>query len=68
MIAARVLSSATALLDEIGAMPPYVANVCTQTLAVVRPQLDEVAFADAWEQGRTLTADRAVILTLDSLG
>jgi predicted ATPase len=66
-IAARVLSGATALLDEIGAMPPYVAANNAQTLDVVRLALDEIAFADAWEQGRTLTPEEAVTLTLDSL-
>jgi hypothetical protein len=38
-----------------------------RTLAAIRAQLDEAAFAEAWEQGRTLTADRAVDLALDSL-
>jgi hypothetical protein len=30
--------------------------------------LDEAAFAEAWEQGRVLTAAEAVALALDSLG
>ena len=30
-------------------------------------QLDEAAFAEAWEQGQALTADEAVALALDSL-
>jgi len=38
-----------------------------ETLAVIRAQLDEAAFAEAWEQGRALTADEAVALALDLL-
>ncbi len=29
---------------------------------------DEAAFAEAWEQGRTLTPDEAVALALDAVG
>jgi predicted ATPase len=65
--AARVLSSSTALLEQIGAMPPYVANVKEQTLALVRARLDDAAFADAWARGRTLTADEAVALALSRI-
>ena len=65
--AARVLASSAALLEEIGAMPPWLASISEETLAVVRTQLDEVVFADAWEQGRTLTADEAVAIALDSI-
>jgi hypothetical protein len=38
-----------------------------QTLSSIRTQLDEAAFAEAWEQGRKLTAEQAVTLALDSL-
>jgi hypothetical protein len=54
------------LLDQIGAMPFYVTDMSEKTLAVVRSQVDEAAFADAWEQGRKLTADEAVALALDT--
>jgi hypothetical protein len=54
--AVRVLSSSAALHEKIGAMPPYVAKLSTQTLE-----------ADAWEQGRRMTADEAVALALDAL-
>ena len=37
------------------------------TLNGIRAQLDEAAFAKAWEQGRALTADEAVALARDSL-
>jgi predicted ATPase/class 3 adenylate cyclase len=65
--AARVLSCSAALHAEIGAMPPYVANMTAQTLAAVRPELDEAAFAVAWAEGEALTADEAVALALATL-
>ena len=65
--ATRVLSCSAALLDEIGAMPPYVASITEATLAVVRTDLDEAAFADAWAEGQALTADEAVALALGAL-
>jgi len=37
------------------------------TLTAIRSHLDETAIAEAWEQGRALTADEAVRLALDSL-
>jgi len=64
--AARVLSGSTVLLEEIGARPPWLAKLNEGTLAVISAQLDEAAFAEAWEQGRALTADEAVALALDS--
>ena len=66
-IAARVLSSSAAQLNEIGAMPPHIAKIRDQTLVAIRPQLDEVTFNRAWEEGQALTADEAVALALDSL-
>jgi hypothetical protein len=39
-----------------------------QTIAIIRSQLDEGAFAEAWDRGQTLLADEAVALALDSLG
>ena len=39
--------------------------ITDQALSAIRAQLDEAAFADAWEQGRTLTADEAVALALE---
>jgi predicted ATPase/DNA-binding SARP family transcriptional activator len=64
--AALVLSSATVLLEEIGARPPWLTTITDEALSAIRAQLDEAAFADAWEQGRALTADEAVALALDS--
>ena len=48
-------------------MPPHIAKTRDQTLAAVRPQLDDVAFAKAWADGQTLTADEAITQALDSL-
>jgi hypothetical protein len=38
-----------------------------ETITNIRAQLDEVDFADAWEEGRKLTFDEAVALALDAL-
>ena len=53
--AALVLSSAAVLLGEIGARPPWLTSITDQALSAIRAQLDEAAFADAWEQGQTLS-------------
>ena len=63
--AARVLASSVAVCEETG-NTDY-SRGSKKALTAIRPQLDEAAFADAWEQGRTLTADEAVALALDSL-
>ena len=64
--AARLLSCSETLHAEIGANPPWVASMHEETLTSIRMQLDEADFVQAWEQGRTLTADEAVALALDS--
>jgi len=61
--AARLLSGSTALSERIGAAP----GAFDETLAHIRAQVDEAAFADAWEQGAKLTLDEAVAHALDSL-
>jgi predicted ATPase/class 3 adenylate cyclase len=67
--AARLLSSSKALHEELGAsLRPWLAQMNEETLRTVRVQLDEAAFAEAWEEGRKLTPDQAVALALDSLG
>ena len=43
---------------------PWVAEMNEMTLNTIRTQLDEAAFAEAWEQGRALTVDEAVALAL----
>jgi hypothetical protein len=66
--ALRILSTAEALHEEIGAtLRPWVAALNGQTLTTIHAQLDAAAFASAWEQGRRLTADEAVELALESL-
>jgi hypothetical protein len=39
-----------------------------EALTLIRAELDEAAFAEAHEQGASLTADDAVALALDELG
>jgi predicted ATPase/class 3 adenylate cyclase len=65
--AARLLASSDSLFTEIGARPSWAAAMMEETLTTIRTQLDEAAFAEAWEEGRKLTADEAVALALDSL-
>ncbi len=65
--AARLLACYEALCEEIGINVPWVARMNEETLVAIRTQLDEAAVAQAWEQGRALTADAAVALALDSL-
>jgi predicted ATPase/class 3 adenylate cyclase len=64
--AARLLSCSETLREEFGTERSWVASRNEATLALIRSQLDEAAFAEAWERGRTLTADEAVALALDS--
>jgi ATP/maltotriose-dependent transcriptional regulator MalT len=65
--AARLLSCSEVLREEVGGSEAWVARMNEETLAAIRAQLDDAAFAEAWEQGRTLTADEAVALALDCL-
>jgi predicted ATPase/DNA-binding SARP family transcriptional activator len=65
--AARVLSSSAVLLEKIGARPPWVVRINDAARTAIRAQLDEAAFADAWEQGQALTTDEAVALALAEL-
>jgi non-specific serine/threonine protein kinase len=65
--AARMLARATALRDEIGfTLESWMTVETDEALAAVHAQLDDTAFAEAWEQGRALTIDEAVALALDS--
>jgi len=64
--AARVFACAEALYEEIGARArPLTAERDEKTLSAIRAQLDDSVFAEAWDQGRALTADEAVALVLD---
>ena len=60
--AAQLLSCFEALRTEIGGSEAWVTRDNEETLAMIRTQLDEAAFAEAWEQGKALTADQAVAL------
>ncbi len=66
--ATQVFSSADALCEEIGvSLHSWDPAFIDETLATIHAQLDATAFDEAWKQGRTLTADEAVALALDSL-
>jgi predicted ATPase len=65
-LAARLLSRAEALREEIGGGPAWVAEMRETTLAAIHAQLDEVAFAEAWARGRALSVEEAVALALES--
>lgn len=65
--AARLISCFEALGNEIGGGEAWVARMNDEALATIRAQLDEAAFATAWEQGRRMTADEAVALALAAL-
>jgi hypothetical protein len=59
--AARLLSCAEALHEEIGAsVRRWLANMNDETLTSIGRKLDQAAFAEAWEQGRALTEDKTV--------
>jgi len=64
--ATRLLSSLEALDGEIGIRRSNVEELTEEALMTIRTQLDEDAFAEAWEQGRTLTIGEAVTLALAS--
>ena len=64
--AARLLASFESLGDQVGIRRSSVVEMNETTLAAIRTQLDDAAFADAWEQGRRLTVGAAATLALDS--
>ena len=69
LAAARLLSCSEALHEEMGlSILPYLAGANEETLQVIRSKLDETALAEAWEEGRTLTAEEAVVLALAEIG
>jgi predicted ATPase len=66
--ATRVLACGETLYEKMGASPMgWLRRGNDEALIQIREQLDEAAFADAWDRGRTLTADDAVALALDEL-
>jgi predicted ATPase len=65
--AAQVLASGETLYENMGARPMgWLRRGNDEALALIRARLDEAEFARAWEQGRTLSAEEAVELALDS--
>jgi hypothetical protein len=66
--AARLLSSSLHLHEETGmSVPLYQVERNADTLAVIRGQLDEAAFEEAWEHGAKMSFDEAIALALDSV-
>jgi non-specific serine/threonine protein kinase len=63
--AACTLASSEALYEESGTgVLSWVAKMNEETRTIIRSQLDEAAFAEAWEHGEALTLDEAVALAL----
>jgi tetratricopeptide (TPR) repeat protein len=65
--AARLLGCATALSEQLGIGEAWVARDRSEALDLVRAQLEEASFADAWEDGGRLTMDDAMDLALEAL-
>ena len=66
--AARTLATGETLYEQMGGSPmAWLRRGNDEALALIREELDQGAFAEAWEQGRKLTGDEAVALALASL-
>jgi predicted ATPase/class 3 adenylate cyclase len=60
-----LLGAAEAIREEIGAgWAPWLATTVEETRAHALGQLGEAAFAEAWEEGKTLAADAAIAFAL----
>jgi hypothetical protein len=66
-IAARLLSGAEALLEEMGTAESWGTNMNQKTRDLIRSQLGEDALVEAWERGRSLTIEDGFALGLESL-
>jgi predicted ATPase/class 3 adenylate cyclase len=67
-VAARVLAAGETLYEEMGGSPMgWLQRGNDQALTLIRAELDEATFADAYEQGTSLTADEAVALARGAL-
>ena len=64
--AAQLLSSSMTTHERAGSKRFWVADRNEETLTTIRKQLGESVFAEAWEQGKSLTVDEAIALALDS--
>ena len=67
LLATQLLAAANVVRAEVGDRLEWLERLNDHTLRITRAQLDAPVFAEAWEQGRTLTFDEAVALALDSL-
>ena len=65
--AVRLISCVEAMREEIGGGEAWLARMNDETLGTIRKQLDEAAFAEAWEQGRKLTVDEAVTIAVAAM-
>lgn len=66
--AVRLLACSETIHEDLGTRTlPWLADYNEITLDTVRVQLGDAAFAEAWEEGRKLTADEAATLALDSI-
>ena len=63
--AARLLSCNDAHREQFEGTRFWVTSRNEEILTLIRAQLEETDFDEAWEEGRTLTADEAVALALD---
>ena len=66
--AAQLLATGEMLQEKMGAAPmAWLKRGNDDALTRIRAALDEAALAEAWDQGRALTADEAVALALGEL-
>ena len=65
--AAQVLASGEGQLEDMGADPAWRRETRERDVGRLRGELGEASFAEAWEEGRKLSADEAVALALASL-
>jgi predicted ATPase len=66
--AAQVLATGELLYEEMGSSPmAWLKRGNDEALTLIRARLDEATVAEAWEQGRTLSADGAVAFALGEL-
>jgi predicted ATPase len=65
-VAARLAARAARLAEDLTAVAePWTARERDETIALIRAQLDDGAFAEAWSRGRELSLDDAFSLALD---
>jgi hypothetical protein len=65
--AVALVACCAAAWEQTGTHVRWVADMNAETLARARVQLDDAAFAEAWEVGRTLTIDEGIAVALDAI-